>query len=38
MTKFWKITHIVVPETIGFFDFIVLYTADIAQNNSQIFL
>jgi len=36
VTEFWKITHIVVPETIGIFDFAMVL--QIAQNPSQIFL
>ena len=35
VTEFWKITHIVVPETIEIFDFTM--TLWIAQNPSQIF-
>jgi len=36
VTEFWKITNIVVPETIGIFDFTM--TLWIAQNPSQTFL
>ena len=36
VTEFWKITHIVAPETIGIFDFIMVL--QIPQNTSQIFL
>jgi len=36
VTEFWKITHIVAPETIGIFDFTMVLW--IAQNPFQVFL
>jgi len=36
VTEFWKITHIVAPETIGIFDFTMVLL--IAENPSQMFL